>query len=282
MPRIAVKVPSGSKPGKSKVKVPTGDGGFVVVVIPEHAKIGKTFDVVLPENYNIKGTSLDSGARPAAPKGKGHHYHKHKDHTPAAHNASIFVLPDLAFAIVFLGAVAMQLAFCWTYGYDSTQDGTTEETEGRSTFEAIVAGGMSFSVLASFVYIKLLVKCGTGIIKCLVFTCVGLMLGVALLCVAYGLPMLAIPFGVVGGLALIYFCCFFGHLEFAGACLEVSAAVIARHPAVEAIALGMIAAQAAWSMVFSTALVGLQVGSVGGGGWAQAYTGKARATPRAN
>jgi hypothetical protein len=33
------------------------------------------------------------------PKGDGHHYHKHKDHTPAAQNASFWVLPDLIFAI---------------------------------------------------------------------------------------------------------------------------------------------------------------------------------------
>jgi len=33
------------------------------------------------------------------PKGDGHHYHKHKDHTPAAQNSSFFVLPDLIFAI---------------------------------------------------------------------------------------------------------------------------------------------------------------------------------------
>lgn len=205
-------------------------------------------------------TSIFHTEAPKTPKAVGHkHYHKHKDHTPASLNGSIFVFPDIIFGAGFIGAMGMLLAFCWTYGYDSTQDGTDEENSGRSTFQAIVAGAVVMSVLTAFVYIKILVTFGASIIKCLVFSCVGMLLMMAMVCVAMGLPNTAIPFGVVGGVAGIYFGLHMAHLDFAGACLEVACAVIKNHPTTEFIALATIGVQAAWSMVFSTALVGLQV-----------------------
>jgi len=69
----------------------------------------------------------------------------------------------------------------------------------------------------------------------------------------------SIPFLVLGVGFMLYFCCNKGHAHFAGACLEVSCKVISTHPMTEALALGMTLALAGWSMVFSTALVGLQV-----------------------
>lgn len=69
----------------------------------------------------------------------------------------------------------------------------------------------------------------------------------------------SIPFFVLGVGFAIYFWCNMGHVHFAGACLEVSCAVIATHPMTEVVALGLTVAMAGWSLVFSTALVGLQV-----------------------
>jgi len=132
---------------------------------------------------------------PLAPTGNGHVYYKYKTYSPASPMASFWTFPDLLFAVCLVGTVTMQLAFCWTWGYDSTQDGTTDEADSRSEYQAVVAGGVCFAAVCAFFYIQILVNCGAGIIKCLVFTCVGLMLLLAMATVANNLPKLAFSFG---------------------------------------------------------------------------------------
>jgi len=196
---------------------------------------------------------------PTHPKGDGHVYHKHKDHTPAARSASLFVLPDLAFAIMFIIAVGMQLAFCWSYGYSAATVDDDNVSEGRGNYQQVIAVAVGVAVLSSFAFIKFMVYAGAGLIKCMLFSCVGIVLAMGFVCCALGQPELSIPFWVLGGGTGLYFICYRGHLEFAGACLEISSQIVAQNPATEFVALGMVLVQAAWSMVFSSALIGLQV-----------------------
>ena len=58
---------------------------------------------------------------------------------------------------------------------------------------------------------------------------------------------------------VLYFCCHKGHLEFAGACLEISSEIIMKYPMMEFFALAAVVVQMGWASTFGYALLGLQI-----------------------
>ena len=204
-------------------------------------------------------------AAPKYPKGDGHHYHRHKDFTPAAHNASLCIFPDLFFAIIFVIVVLMQLYFALTYGIDADNEDSNDTDEanqknrGRKIFKAMTAASCAVAVLMSLLFVQILNKCGTRVIKALIYASLGIIYAMAYCLHIYGLPFTSYVCVAFATVILLYFCCHQGHFEFAGACLEISCEIILRNPMVEVVALAAMGLQIGWAMVFATALIGLQV-----------------------
>lgn len=177
--------------------------------------------------------------------------------SPADHKKSCFYCPDFFFLIGWIGSVITLISIAMKYGVDAMEDADLNDESGKSEIFIIFVLAMLFSIVITQIWVKIMIKFGTSLIACCFFIASGMMGFMCVLCLTYELVAMGCVFAILGGLVMLYYCCYRSHMLLAGKTLSIASKIVRAYPATELIALLMVCITAVWSFLFGMAVYGM-------------------------
>lgn len=176
---------------------------------------------------------------------------------PAAHTATCFRFPDVAFLAGWGFSVFIMVVLAFGYGIEAIVEADSADVDGNAGILWIFLLALIFATLVAQAWVKVMIKFGSALVNVMFFGTAGIIVFMCIVTASQGLYKFSVIFALVAAAVLVYYKRYHNDFEFAAKTLAVAAKIVEAYPATELVALIMVGVTAAWSFMFGMAAFGM-------------------------